>query len=534
MGVRATRIILSAGGPTTYYVSAAGNDANDGRSLASPKRTIAGVNGLSLKAGDTVAFRGGDTFNDAVLAPKQGAAYTSYGTGKATLSPSGGSARIVDGLNVSDLVFSNLTLGGTTTGYGIFLQYTAGVNGDLRFSGIDTAGVAGRHLFVDVTSAAVSLGDIVIENSVFFDASGDNVVIAVDTATIASVTIENCISSDAEWQGMYVGGWPSPGKVGTMNVSDCTFSGNGYTGLNGYGLGGGLWERCVSLENGAEHGGGVGIFAWLSNNVTIRHCESFGNTSPDADGDGFDLEGCTDCVIEYCYSHDNKGAGFFMYDYSGSPGNLRNTFRYNISENDGSNTAYGGITLWAANGVTIQDARIYNNTVYSDIPGGSCLLLTNGPGLTGFIANNIFRASGTANQKGGSGGGSMTVDKNVWYGGVGSGYGTNKITTDPLLVDPGAGEDWGYLLQPGSPAAAAGVNIATTYSVSIGTTDYFGTPLGAPPLNLGCYGGITVTDLGIPASIYHTGTEYYPRNPWYIKAWEDGRLYLAKIGRAHV
>lgn len=45
-------------------------------------------------------------------------------------------------------------------------------------------------------------------------------------------------------------------------------------------------------------------------------------------------------------------------------------------------------------------------------------------------------------------------------------------------------------------------------------------------------GGISVEDLGIPASIYHTGTEYYPRNPWYIKAW-GGKIYLANGNTAN-
>ena len=46
----------------TYYVSADGNDANDGLSEEKPLKTIAKANTLKLEAGDSVLFRKGDTF----------------------------------------------------------------------------------------------------------------------------------------------------------------------------------------------------------------------------------------------------------------------------------------------------------------------------------------------------------------------------------------------------------------------------------------------------------------------------------------
>lgn len=49
---------------TTYYVSASGNDANDGQSEAKPFRTLTKVNTLTLHAGDKILLKRGDTFND--------------------------------------------------------------------------------------------------------------------------------------------------------------------------------------------------------------------------------------------------------------------------------------------------------------------------------------------------------------------------------------------------------------------------------------------------------------------------------------
>ena len=51
-----------AGSGRTFYVSAEGSDENDGLSRDKPLKSIAAVNKLQLKAGDSVCFRGGDTF----------------------------------------------------------------------------------------------------------------------------------------------------------------------------------------------------------------------------------------------------------------------------------------------------------------------------------------------------------------------------------------------------------------------------------------------------------------------------------------
>jgi len=49
----------------TYYVTASGNDALDGRSVATAWRTIARVNGKNFNPGDRVLFQGGKTFTAA-------------------------------------------------------------------------------------------------------------------------------------------------------------------------------------------------------------------------------------------------------------------------------------------------------------------------------------------------------------------------------------------------------------------------------------------------------------------------------------
>src|SRR3954452_24444494 len=80
---------------TTYYVSAVGSDSSNGTSTTTPWATVAKVNATALKAGDSVLFRGGDTFRNVTLyvnPAERGTSTTpikfgSYGTGKAYIAP---------------------------------------------------------------------------------------------------------------------------------------------------------------------------------------------------------------------------------------------------------------------------------------------------------------------------------------------------------------------------------------------------------------------------------------------------------------
>lgn len=52
----------TAAAQTTYYVASSGNDANSGQSPDAPFLTLTKVNTLTLRPGDAVLFRRGDTF----------------------------------------------------------------------------------------------------------------------------------------------------------------------------------------------------------------------------------------------------------------------------------------------------------------------------------------------------------------------------------------------------------------------------------------------------------------------------------------
>ena len=68
---------------TTYYVSADGDDNNDGKSPEKAWKTIARVNKAALKSGDGVFFRRGDSFRtEESLIVSEGVTYSAFGYGK--------------------------------------------------------------------------------------------------------------------------------------------------------------------------------------------------------------------------------------------------------------------------------------------------------------------------------------------------------------------------------------------------------------------------------------------------------------------
>ena len=86
-------------------------------------------------------------------------------------------------------------------------------------------------------------------------------------------------------------------------------------------------------------------------------------TTIGCDGCAFDIDGgCTHCILQYNYSHDNEGSGFQSGPFAGCSPLADNTIRYNISENDAKKNPgnTGGIMTWGSQ----PRGQIYNNTVF--------------------------------------------------------------------------------------------------------------------------------------------------------------------------
>src|SRR5262249_18593296 len=132
---------------------------------------------------------------------------------------------------------------------------------------------------------------------------------------------------------------------------------------------GAVIENSIAHSNGIIAGAGnVGIWAWQSKNVTIQKNQAYGNRLPmGGDGGGFDLDGGVhNSVVQYNVARDSAGAGYLLAQFESAEPMSHNTFRYNLSVNDGRD-GYGGITVWGATpSYLAQSAVFHNNTVVVD------------------------------------------------------------------------------------------------------------------------------------------------------------------------
>ncbi len=379
----------------TYYVSLSGSNSNSGTSTSSPWQTISKVNTKNFN-GDTVLFQGGSTFSGSISfsssdigSSSKPIVIGSYGTGKATIS-SGTAYGIfiynAAGFKIKDLIFkgSGRTTN-TSNGIYIYMDKASTILSYLRIENVEAYGYLKAGISVGSWNKASGFNDVSIKNSL----SHDNGSAGIDFYAETTFVHKN----------IYVG----YNKV--YNNSGIAENTTGSTG-SGIVLGnvdGAVIEYCSSYNNGWLHsntyGGPVGIWAYASNNVTIQKNESHHNkTGNSKDGGGYDLDGCTNSIMQYNYSHDNYGAAYLIARYSGAPIVKNIIIRYNISENDGRKNDYGGIHLWSS-GTTlgIQNVEIYNNTVYLTPiayahPKG---FYVRSGGFSGInVRNNIFQTTG--------------------------------------------------------------------------------------------------------------------------------------------
>lgn len=133
----------------------------------------------------------------------------------------------------------------------------------------------------------------------------------------------------------------------------------------------------------------------------IQYCESFGNRTQASDGDGFDLDGgCTNCVLQGNYAHDNDGAGILVYTYKGAPHHDRdNIVRWNVCENDSVRYDwYGGISV-GNDGAGMAGLQVYENTVVVTRrarPTAAAIETRGGDIGVTFRGNLIVNTAGTA------------------------------------------------------------------------------------------------------------------------------------------
>jgi len=346
---------------TDYYLSSSGNDQNTGLSSTDAWKTTTKLNSCNFTAGDRIFLEGGTTFYGGIYfdAIDTGTALnpiilTSYGDGQATIFADSNtiSGNGFLGENCYGLKITNIRFVGPEKTAGDGISIVNSVSGDIKFEyiyidSVEVCNFGVNGIIIGGWNSKSGYKDITIINSIIHDNKQSGISIYGQTA----YSNEN----------VYI----AYSKI--YNISGST--GQASTNGNGIIIGsvnGGIIERCVINNNGwlcESFEGPSGISIHDSNNIIVQYNESYDNkTGSTNDGNGFKLGFyTTNCILQYNYSHDNTGAGYILCHYPLSWGLNNNTVRYNISQNDGRENGYGGITLYGR----IKDTEIYNNTVFT-------------------------------------------------------------------------------------------------------------------------------------------------------------------------
>ncbi|MBN1789572.1 MAG: right-handed parallel beta-helix repeat-containing protein [Bacteroidales bacterium] len=374
-----------------YYVDPVnGNDSNTGRSSEKPLQSLVKAGALSLQPGDRILLKGGQTFRGSLELIGQHGTETapivvsSFGEGRAIIESADSAAIIAE--NCSFLTCRNLVLKGSG-----------------RLSGSQTDGILFRnvrHGWIDSLEASGYL------YSGIHVRGGSNIAITHAYAHDNGFSGIYAESGEPEYgtdgkkfktlKNVYLGYSVAENNPGCPVITD-NHSGNGILIA---GVVNGMIEYCEAMENGwampREGNGPVGIWAFMSDSITIQHCYSHHNKTSERgkDGGGFDFDGgIKNSILQYNLSAFNEGAGYGIFQYAGATEWSGNIARYNISYNDGSKNSHAGFFMWCDPAAQpMKNFRAYNNTIVSSYGLGANFE----PGAYAdfFFENNIFLITG--------------------------------------------------------------------------------------------------------------------------------------------
>jgi hypothetical protein len=488
------RVLMS-----TYYVSVSGNNSHSGTSLASAWQTIAKVNSIHFKPGDTILFQGGKTFSGGLKPANGGTATTpitfgSYGSGRAIISSGKSDGAYV--LDKGGIWFKNLKFVGTPNGTnhnGVYFEARSGNRYNVRVDNcqISGYGYAGVRVFGN-NQSGYGFTDLQITHCSIHD--------NVDFGILTNSPRRNVHKSVYIAYNDVYNTWGSSFATGSGIVVGCA-------------------NLAVVVGNTAHNNGfkggdgAVGIWTFGSTDVWIQFNESYNNHAVGrADGDGIDFDADTqNSVMQYNYSHDNDGAGLMFDQWKSNSFFTNDLMRYNVSQNNGRKNGYAGINVFGE----IGNSTIYNNVVYNSVGTAAVRIRFSALGgsyVKGLrFANNIIDTTGgrplidvTSNELHGSNlrfigntywsngstprfiFGKTYASLSAWQAATGQEKLNGKsvgLFTNPQLVKPGGGGTVGaanlatlsaYRLKSTSPLINRGLNVASIFGTRKVTRDFYG------------------------------------------------------------
>jgi len=342
---------------TAYYFSVEGNDANDG-SITHPLKTISFLNALTLKPGDSILLKGGDSFMGNIIIHTNGTkdkpvVITSYNNQQAVIDGLNGTALTVN--QASYINIENINCKGSgrkdgNTTHGFAVNYSD----HIYIKNIDIRGFQKAGLSVYV-SADINIDSVHAHDNGFAGISIDGDY--GKKLSTHNIIITNCDATN------------NPGDPANLT----NHSGNGIIAGNCCNV---LIDHCSATNNGWDMprigNGPVGIWCYEADSVIIQHCISYRNKTSKGgeDGGGYDFDGgTTNSIIQYCLSYENAGSAFGIFQYAGASKWENNIIRFCISENDGKvSAAHAGAYVWNSSHDSTQfkNFLFYNNTIYND------------------------------------------------------------------------------------------------------------------------------------------------------------------------
>jgi hypothetical protein len=511
---------------TIYYVSAEGNDSNNGTSILTSWKTLSKVSTTTFSPGDQILFNSGDTFIGQLIINSSGSAgtpivYGKYGTGAAPyLAAQGVTSSTVYSFNkgyfeLNDLKITNYLPGNDINNSSAarlrgvhIVNQDAGTINYIHLNRLEVTGVNSEHasftsryyggIFFEITGSATpsKWNDILVSGCNIHDLSrtGLNWNSSWDTRSSYSTF------------GTSAGGGTIDNWVPSTNViiRDNRFehiTGNGFIIRTAtYGLAeGNYFNYC------GEQISGNAAFCFNTDYFTFQYNEALNTifNTGDTDARGFDSDFQNkNTIVQYNYLHDN-GKGGFVGTGGAEDGTGNENFntgllvRYNILEDNKQSGIVLSGNLW--------NATIHNNVVYANASITNVMIVD----LHAWVVdphdvkfyNNIFMVKGSGANYSYENAKNITFSNNLYSSTSPAGLpvvGYNNFANiiednaavigNPLFTTEALG-DAGYKLQLGSPAFGKGKVITQPtldyYNNTIGANNNIGadqTP--APPVSL--------------------------------------------------
>ncbi len=438
---------------TTYYVSSEnGNDNNDGKSESNAFKSLSKINELTLGPGDQVLLERGSVFNEQYLHLKgsgTAAAYivvSDYGDDSESMPqinangagqwhqdygretgdvPAAGKTvstalllTDMEYIKVSDLEITNRRIDGNA--YDDGLEYNdqnaldrTGVASVARNNGTLDCIVLDNLYIHDVQGNVYNKQTV--NGGIYFIACIPENEQETGIARYNDVLIQNCYLKDVNRKGIGCAftayGSEKFGSITEIpaelmmqyGATNVVIQNNYVEGAGGDAITPQYCYKPIVQYNVAKEAGkqmnttdylrtngrvAAAIWPWTCKDAVFQYNESFDTLNAahgNGDGQAWDADTGDGTLYQYNYSHGNTG-GAVMFCLQKA---VNSTFRYNISQNDGSGENIGILSL-AQN----PDAHIYNNTFY--VPENTAIIGTRmGYGnASATIENNIFYYSG--------------------------------------------------------------------------------------------------------------------------------------------